>query len=114
MNWYYNNQGIADGPYDEPEMRAHVKRGLISAKTLVWQSSSMEVWQEAAPLNPTWWQPLSELKSSTRPSVTPKPQAGAVTINVRHPIPHAPMETPKPSKVGGFIKKLFGRADKEA
>lgn len=98
MNWYFNNHGLADGPHDEPEMRAQVKRGVVNGKTLVWQPE-MESWQETAPLNPAWWQ--------TKVAPPPKVLAAPPTEGLRRPVPMAPIGAKESSKFGSFFKKLF-------
>jgi hypothetical protein len=103
MNWYFNNNGQADGPHDDADMRARVKRGAVTERTLVWQAS-MESWQEAAALNASWWQPLP-----AKAAAQPKPPTGPLTEGLRRPVPHAPMGSAKPSKIVDFFKGLFRR-----
>ncbi len=105
MTWFYNNEGAADGPYDEPAMMAFVSAGKVRAQTLVWHNG-LDLWHEAGTLSPAWWQPVTE-----------KPQAkaaGSVTTGVlgarRSPVPLAPTEAPATRKVG-LLKRLFGRKE---
>lgn len=116
MNWYFNNQGAAEGPFDEADMRAQVKKGMINPRTLVWQVS-METWQEAGPLNPPWWQTApAKAKPVVRPKTppaSPPPATGPLSGELRRPIPHAPTGSEKPSKMGDLFSKLFGRGGKK-
>ena len=105
MTWFYNNEGAADGPYDEPAMMAFVSAGKVSALTLLWHTG-LDLWQEAGTLNPAWWQPVTEKPLAKA--------AGSVTTGVlgarRSPVPLAPTEAPATRKVG-LLKRLFGRKE---
>jgi hypothetical protein len=108
MNWYFNNEGRAEGPYDEGDMRAQVKKGAVTAHTLVWQAT-MEAWEEAAPLNAPWWQAVP-----AKPAVIPiKPPSGPLTDGLRRPVPNAPITAAKGSRIGELFKRLFGRGGKK-
>lgn len=115
MNWYFNNEGKADGPYDEPAMMNFASAGRVAAETLVWQPS-MSAWQEAATANAPWWRPgAGPPASAAAPLSAPllRPASGPMSGDMRRtPVPNAPTDV-LPSQVkssgGGFFKKLFGR-----
>lgn len=101
MTWYHNNEGAAAGPHDEQAMRALIAKGVLNARSLVWQPG-MDAWQEAGTLMPAWWQaPAAPEKSTKEGSET-------ASISRRKPQPVAPSEKPAVEKKG-LISRLFGR-----
>lgn len=102
MIWFYNNEGVADGPHDEAAMRAMIKEGRIDARTLIWRSG-LELWEEAGTLMAVWWQPQpARGKAAANP--------GAETSGTRRsPTPLAPSEEELPRRKDGFLTRLFGR-----
>lgn len=102
MIWFYNNEGVADGPHDEEAMKAMIKEGRINARTLIWRSG-LELWEEAGTLMAAWWQPqLKKIKVAAKP--------GTETSGSRRtPTPLAPTEEEAPKLKEGFFTRLFGR-----
>lgn len=105
MNWYYNNDGCADGPHDESAMRDFIQAGRIHAGTLIWHAG-LELWQEAGMLKAMWWQ-----QNVPTPASSTKANDKTQGLH-RSPMPLAPTEKPAISKGGGLFKRLFGRKDK--
>lgn len=107
MNWFYNNEGLADGPHDEETMN----RVVTQARTLVWHTE-MEAWQEVAHLKPDWWHPvMPKLQPRVLSMSASRTPTGA--LSHRSPVPMAPTQQSKEeSSGGGFLKRLFGRGKK--
>lgn len=130
MNWYFNDQGVADGPHDDKHMAELHRTGKIDAGTLVWRTE-MEAWQEMAKLNPEWLQPVMiKPKSATSaPVIKPVSEAtkgaalqppGASESRIkpvaptRLSAPKAPSQDKHDAQGGGLLKKLFGIGRKKA
>ncbi|MDZ4286791.1 MAG: DUF4339 domain-containing protein [Prosthecobacter sp.] len=111
MNWYFNNEGMADGPYDEPTMTDFAGGGRVRADTLVWQPT-MNAWQETAAVNPPWWRPGAAPASAPAPSSVPlaRPTTGHLSSELRRtPVPNAPTDVLPFQSRPGFFKRLFGK-----
>lgn len=98
MTWFYNNAGVAEGPYEEPAMQQMASEGRLRPQTLIWHSQLGD-WQEAAILSPRWWQPVEPPAPKPTPKADPSAQ--------RSPVPLAPTEAPK-KESGGLLKRWFG------
>lgn len=97
MNWYYNNDGTADGPHDEHTIQTFVNEGRISARTLIW-NTEVTLWREAGEIQPSWWE---------KPSVKPTETSDKVTDT--YPEPIAPTQNGTNNKALSLFKRLFGR-----
>lgn len=102
MTWYFNNDGVADGPHDEAALRDLIKEGRITAQTLVWQpGTGSDLWQTVETLAPAWWVPKAEPVSA--------PAAVKRGPETRGLVPMAPVNSGKDEQEsGGFLAKLFG------
>lgn len=115
MRWYYDANGVADGPHDEAAMFAAKLDNRIQADTLVWHRD-METWQEAAAINPRWWHEeamATEVPLVPIRHVESKPPAAPVEVESearRRPVPKAPTGG---AGRGSFLQKLFGRNSKK-
>lgn len=111
MTWYFNNDGAADGPYDDEAMAALFEQNRIKAKTLVWHSGA-EQWQEIVTLSPSWWRPASVQGSDGLP-----PDSGLrptkAEAGTRGFIPKAPRAEVKTTEGAGFLRRLFGLGGKK-
>ena len=108
MTWYYNNDGVAAGPYDDEAMKAFIEQKLIQAETLIWHPGA-ELWQEIKSAAPAWW-PGSPV--SVKMEIEPKPlKADGNTTRSLQPM--APRSDAKPKSSGGFLKRLFGFGGKK-
>lgn len=105
MNWYFNNDGCADGPHDESAMRGFIQEGRIHAETLIWHAG-LELWQEAGILKALWWQ-----QNVPTPAGSTKADESAPGQH-RSPMPLAPTEKPADSKGVGLLKRWFGKKEK--
>jgi hypothetical protein len=105
MSWFYNDEGTANGPFDEPSMMGLITAGKVHATTLIW-NGGIELWQEAGTLSPTWWQPAEGLTKTAETTGTSKMASAR-----RSPVPLAPSEAPKKTKAKGLLKRLFGSKD---
>jgi hypothetical protein len=107
MTWFFNNDGTADGPYDEPAMLDFIQHGRVTSKTLIWHDG-MPVWKEAGMLQAVWWQPKEDPIAKARLKA-PAREATAEAVPVRRlATPVAPTaEAAKPK--AGLLKRLFGK-----
>ena len=114
MNWYFDNEGVADGPHDEPAMMVYATAGQVAPETLVWQPS-MSGWQEALALKVSWWRHPQGPVSDVAPVPVPVPRtaSGTLTDSRRPPIPSAPTGALPGSGTAGFFRRLFGMGGKK-
>ncbi len=104
MTWYFNNDGLADGPYEDEAMSALLVQKRIKAQTLVWHDGAAE-WQELAAMEPAWWQAVA---ATLAPAPSTQPLKTIVESGTRNLLPKAPREEAKPAETGNFLKRLFG------
>jgi len=104
MNWYFEIDGVSQGPISESVLALKVQTGDLPAQTLIW-NPSMSEWETAGTVKPDWLKPIVPPMPVT---TAPKPSA------VRTPTkPLAPSKTEKVvEEKPGFFKKLFGRGKK--
>lgn len=104
MNWYFEIDGVSQGPISESVLALKVQTGDLPAQTLIW-NPSMSEWEAAGTVKPDWLKPIVPPMPVT---TAPKPSA------VRTPTkPLAPSKTEKVvEEKPGFFKKLFGRGKK--
>ena len=115
MNWYFEEQGVSKGPYEEAEFAQMVQRREVPADALVWKPDMSE-WAAVAEVNPAWLKSGEKEDSTTtaKPSrsvreagdaVAKKPSEtasakGARTLSEDAPIIEAavPTEPPAPAR----------------
>lgn len=116
MTWYFNNEGLADGPYEDEAMRALVGSQKIKARTLIWHpGGGGELWQEVMVVSPSWWQPVAPASVPVG-SVSPgtRPLAGGGESTSRNLVPLAPVSQSKITEERpGFLKRIFGLGGKK-
>lgn len=122
MNWYLNNAGAAEGPYDDVVMTEMARDQKIASDSLVWHAG-LEAWGSIAALAPSWWgavlpQPALEARPKKvvidqQPlAVSPEPSKPAAKRRLAAPV--APSEDVEEKKEGGgLLKKLFGFGKKK-
>lgn len=117
MHWYYDNEGIAEGPHDEEVMASHLKEGRISKETLIWEPE-LDRWAELSSVNPNWSVKALKPRSKTAsvflkltggiPVRSSAPAEGAETGKRRSPTPLAPSGTKADTSLGGgLLKRIF-------
>lgn len=102
MTWFYNDQGVAQGPLDELGMRSLINAGRIDEHTLIWHQG-MEFWIEAGTLNSAWWHPVMD-----KPLKSAETISSGTEASHRSPIPLAPTETLQKPKSESLFQRLFG------
>ncbi|MES2594938.1 MAG: DUF4339 domain-containing protein [Verrucomicrobiota bacterium] len=107
MTWFFNNDGAADGPHDEPTMLDFIQSGRLTSRTLIWHDG-MPAWKEAGMLQAVWWQPVEEPIAKARLKAPVKSAAEDGTPSRRIGTPMAPIAEAPKAKVG-LLKRLFGR-----
>lgn len=128
MNWYFEKEGISQGPLTEALLEERVKKkdGVL-AETLIWHPG-MEDWEPVAKLRPQWLHTPAPIPAPApvAPLPPPPPQASAPPLAEAAPQPKKPTSTLKPitanpkpppaepaPQEAGFFKKLFGRGKKK-
>lgn len=68
MNWYFEEQGVSKGPYEEAEFVQMVHRREVPAGALVWKPD-MNEWATVAEINPPWLStpPVAEKSAKAAP-----------------------------------------------
>ncbi len=119
MNWYVNNNGAAEGPFDEATMTGMARDQDLRAEALVW-NPEMADWVPVAELNPLWWVAAFQKKtpppapvSAPAPVAAAVPVVGAASPAKKAPKPAAIPSTPAASESVGLFKRLFGRGKKK-
>ena len=66
MNWYFEEQGVSKGPYEESEFVQMVQRREVPADALVWKPDMSE-WATVMEINPAWLSkaPVAEKESKS-------------------------------------------------
>ena len=122
MNWYLNNAGAAEGPYDDAVMTEMARDQKIASDSLVWHAG-LEAWGSIAALAPSWWgavlpQPALEARPKKvvidqQPLVTSTEESKPAAKR-RLAAPVAPSEdTGAKNEGGGLLKKLFSFGKKK-
>jgi hypothetical protein len=132
MNWYYEDNGVAQGPLLESQLEAHARSQKIVADTLIWQAGSSE-WKSVKELRPVWLEvpkqtadPVVAVKAEAKPKPLSKQATARAkdtplakgTSNAEHPKtaevvkPIAVVEEPVVEKPG-ILKRLFGLGRKK-
>ncbi|MEN3943541.1 DUF4339 domain-containing protein [Prosthecobacter sp. SYSU 5D2] len=104
MTWYFNNNGAADGPYDDEAMASLVAQKRIQAQTLIWHPG-VDLWQEISSFSPSWWK--SAMASNAAGS-NEKPVKADTPTTTRNLVPMAPRADNSPKVQTSFLKRLFG------
>jgi|GEM_PF-559754 hypothetical protein len=120
MNWYLNNAGAAEGPYDDAVMTEMARDHKIASDSLVWYAG-LEAWGSVAVLSPAWWgaalpQPVVEAKPKKKVVIDQQPLATSPEPAAKRRLaaPVAPSEDiGAKSEGGGLLKKLFGFGKKK-
>lgn len=123
MNWYLNNAGAAEGPYDEAAMTEMARGQKVASDSLVWHPG-LEAWAYVAALSPSWWgaslpQPAVESKTKQKVVISQQPlvtstEEGKPTAKRRLAAPVAPNEDAEAKQEsGGLLKRLFGFGKKK-
>ena len=133
MNWYLNNAGAAEGPYDDSVMTEMAEAQKIDSDSLVWHAG-LEAWALVAAISPPWWgdalpshgpdstqagKPKKSLFGAKRPTLDAldavrSDPSGESAPKRRLAAPMAPSEkaAAEPTS-GGLFKKLFGLGKKK-
>lgn len=122
MNWYINNAGAAEGPFDDEAMTAMARGKKIASDSLIWHAE-LEAWSSVALLSPPWWtaalpamtpEPAPAAKSKKK-SVAADAPADSTAPKRRLAAPMAPSEdSSEPKESGGLLKKIFGFGRKKS
>lgn len=118
MNWYLNNAGAAEGPYDESVMTEMARGQKIASDSLVWHAG-LDAWASVATLSPTWWgaalpEPVAEAKPKRKTAAAKPAEESAVAPKRRLAAPMAPSEDAEAKKEGGgLLQRLFGFGKKK-
>jgi GYF domain 2 len=105
MNWYYEIDGISQGPLPEADLEARARAGSLAPDGLIWQME-LDQWQPAAQLRPDWFKaPAPAPATIVPPAMTEKAQLPGSPVAK---VPTAqPATAPMPKT--GILARLFGR-----
>ena len=118
MNWYYEKEGVSQGPCPEQEILALVQRQQVVAKTLVW-NPSLEDWGTVEALKPEWLkqQPIEPAKKAAGKQTVPKTEGPLPTTETpvasKLPKPKAGLEKAAEEPKVGLLGRLFGFGKKK-
>lgn len=118
MNWYLNNAGTAEGPYDESVMTEMARGQKIASDSLVWHAG-LEAWASVAALSPSWWgaalpEPVVEAKPKKKVEAPKAADESAAAPKRRLAAPVAPSDDAEAKKEeGGLLQRLFGFGKKK-
>ncbi len=118
MNWYLNNAGAAEGPYDESVMTEMARGQKIASDSLVWHAG-LEAWGSVAALSPSWWgaalpEPVVEAKPKKKAEAPKAADESAAAPKRRLAAPVAPSDDAEVKKDGGgLLQRLFGFGKKK-
>lgn len=122
MKWYYEKEGISQGPLPEDEIIALVLKKEVVASTLIWHSG-LEDWGMVNDLKPEWLK-----QTAAPPAAAPSPAPAKQTMpKTEGPLPAA--EAPSAPKLAkpkaglekstedtgkvGLLGRLFGFGKKK-
>ena len=123
--WFYSNDGVAQGPFEPEAMTALLREGTLASQTLVWQPGQSE-WLEISDLAPHWsndpdippphslarahplpTQSATRSESPTSPAIPSTPGPAAEHRRLKPIAPSSSTPTQPPEKPG-LLKRLFG------
>ena len=99
MNWYYEQNGVSQGPVQEVDLMDRVRAKEVSEDTLIYHPG-MEEWKSVRELKPEWVKPV--------PVPVPTPVQPARKVAAKA----APASAPKADEgeeKPGLFKRLFGK-----
>ena len=99
MNWYYEINGVSQGPQNEAGMSELVSSKVISEGTLVW-NPQLESWAPAKELKPKWLVVAPPPAPVREPEVSPAEEATKTAKRTRA-VASAAAPQPAPSRLAG-------------
>ena len=119
MNWYFEKDGISQGPCPEAEIVALAQRQQVVASTLIWHPG-LEEWGTVEQLKPEWLKQSVTAAAAVPPAkkTVPKTEGPLPTseaVPASHlPKPKAGLEKPAgKAEKGGVLGRLFGFGKKK-
>ena len=118
MNWYYEKDGVSQGPFPEPEILALAQRQQVQAQTLIW-NPGLEDWSTLGTLKPEWLeQPNPEptkkpAAKQTMPKTDGPLPSSEPVVKGQLPKPKAGLERDEGEKKVGLLGRLFGFGKKK-
>jgi hypothetical protein len=107
MNWYFEHDGVSQGPLLEHDLAGRVQRGEIAGTTLIWHEG-MNEWRPVAEVSPDWGKP-----KPVAPAVKPAAAKVSPTTKPLAPSKQTTAYAGKPSPKQGFFSRLFGAGKKK-
>ncbi|MFZ4592716.1 MAG: DUF4339 domain-containing protein [Verrucomicrobiaceae bacterium] len=107
MNWYFEKEGISQGPVLEHDLAGRLQRGEIAGDTLVWHEAMTE-WSPVGEVAPDWLKPKTALAPVATPLAKISPPSQPLT-----PSKQASEVTGDAEEKQGFFSRLFGAAKKK-
>lgn len=129
MNWYYEKEGVSQGPVAEADLAERVWKRELKADSLIW-NPEQESWAPVAEIRPAWLETLQEEPETpmagevSRQEPEIEGEAALMPVKLLREVPVHAAAAPAPSRlkpqapVGGkeekpgFLKRLFGGGKK--
>jgi hypothetical protein len=120
MNWYFEKDGISQGPLSEAELEALVRHGTVAAAHLIWQVGT-ENWDSVQVLRPQWVPSTINVVPPTREpeqgkAAKPKRERAASTakpttsrLKSSPAKPEAEKSAAQPARKTSILRRLFGK-----
>jgi hypothetical protein len=107
MNWYFEKDGVSQGPLSEENLAAKVRNQDVPVGGLIWHTG-LEEWKSVAELRPAWLQTVPAAPAPAAPApASPAPASPAPVLETKATAVGPADKAVKPVKVG-FLKRLFG------
>ena len=122
-NWFYNQDGVALGPFSSESMESEFEKGTFAPDTLLWHPDQTH-WQPLIDCHPSWTQPNSGTilrpgplripipsQNTTQPHTPPAlPEAAPSSPRAAlKPIAHSTTSAAPPPSKNGILSRFFGR-----
>lgn len=108
MNWYFEKDGVSQGPVLEHDLAGRVQRGEVTGNTLVWHDG-MNEWLPVAQVSPDWVKP-----KPAAPAPKPMTAKASSTNKPLAPSKQTTATADEPAPKQGFFSRLFGAGKKKS
>jgi hypothetical protein len=122
-NWFYNQDGVALGPFSSEFMESEFEKGTFAPYTLLWHPDQTH-WQPLIDCHPSWTQPNSGTILRPGPLRIPLPSQNTSQFHTPPALPEATPSSPRaalkpiahsttsatpPPPKNGILSRFFGR-----
>ena len=112
IHWYYDKQGVSQGPLTEAAMIDLMQRKQLGGETLIWRPG-LESWASLREVQPEWLKIMPSAEAA-KPAFKKLPQQPGLPVDSTPP---TPLAKPKAGIEGettgkekkGLLQRLFGK-----